>query len=339
MNRLPVRIAVLALALTAACGPSVPLNLAVQEVPLGILLGAAPAAGPGAIRYVLPAPVTLPFFLPPGSAQLPSPQPSPCPSAPPGTDPVVPASPDLLGEPKPGAYLQRTDGAWQPDVGKPDATAFPTSGTRILTAPQTALQTSPGSPTAYSYSATDTVGGYDGQESVKTSFLVVPNNPTESAPAGQVVSQAAGIFITQIAWTDPKGNQTTFTPAAPVTYLNLPVTVGTSWTTSGTDPRTQTTLQLSAAIEPSPQTHGTGRYRVDACGQVFDTWEVHATGTLVSPTENLTLDWHYDIATQFGGLELRHTLTETGTFTGVTGTTGQSVDLQVANSASPAGGG
>jgi hypothetical protein len=335
VSRLPVRIAILALALTAACGPSVPLNLAVQEVPLGILLGAAPASGPAAVRYVLPAPVTLPFFLPPGAAPLPSPPPSPCPSAPPGTDPLVPASPDLLGDPKPGVYLQRTDGAWQPDVTKPDATAFPVTGARTLTKPTPVLANQ----SEYTYSATDTVGGSDGQERVETDFLVVPANPTESAPAGQVVSQAAGMFITKITWTDPKGNVTAFSPTTPVTYLNLPVTVGTSWTTSGTDPLTQTTLQLSAAIEASPETHGTGRYRVDACGQVFDTWEVHATGTLVSPTENLTLDWHYDVATQFGGLELRHTLKETGTFAGVTGTTGQSFGEQVADSATPAGGG
>ena len=121
--------------------------------------------------------------------------------------------------------------------------------------------------------------------------------------------------------------------------MNLPVTVGTMWTTSATDPLTQTTLQLSGAIEASPQTHGTGRYRVDACGQVYDTWEVHATGTLVGPNENLTLDWHYDIATQFGGLELRHTLTETGTFANVAGgPQGRSVDVQVADSVTPARG-
>jgi len=334
MKRLPIRIAVLGLALTSACGPHIPLNLAVQEIPLGILLGQQGSTGPGGIKFVLPAPVSLPAFLEPGFGAAPVPVPTPCPSAPPGTDPLVPASPDLLGEPKPGTYLMRTAGTWQPDVGKPAATAFPTIGARIATEPRPILQPTPNTPANYTYQVTDTVGGNDGESTVATTLLVVPNNPTESAPAGTVLTNAAGIFITRIDWTHGS-SRTSFMPATPITYLNVPVTVGSNWTTSGTDPTSGITLQLSAAIEPSPDTHGTGRYRVDACGQVYDTWEVHATGTLVGPGQNLTLDWHYDVATQFGGIELRHTLKETGSFNGVAGTTGQSYDEQVANSVSP----
>ena len=101
-----------------------------------------------------------------------------------------------------GAYLQRTDGDWQPDVSKPDATAFPTTGARILTSPTPLLASRP----EYTYTATDTVGGNDGLSRVQFDFLVVPSNPTESAPAGQVVTQAAGIFIRKITWTDAKGD-------------------------------------------------------------------------------------------------------------------------------------
>ena len=337
MRRLPVRAAVLGLALTAACGPHVPLNLAVQEVPLNILLGAQESqAAQQVITIFLPPPASLPVLLPPGEGPLPSPSPQPCPSAPPGTDPLLPASPDLIGQPEPGVYAVRTGGSWQPDVSAGTAYAFPTVGTMTVTQPVPVL-TGPASTRAgeYTYSVIDSVAGQDGEEKVTTDFLVVPSNVTESAPAGQVVTQAAGMFITRIT-TVSRGATTTFTPSSPVTYVNLPLAVGVSWVTAGTDPTTGTTLNLSGAIEPSPQTHGTGRYRVDACGQVYDTWEVHATGTLVGPQENLTIDWRYDVATQYGGIELRHTLAEQGAF-GVPAVspTGSSQGSQVVDTVHP----
>lgn len=317
MTRIPFRAALLLLALTAACGPHVPLSLAVQEVPLDILLGLQPKAPQKITIYVQAPPVTLPELLPPGFGPTALPSPAPCPSAPPGTDPLVPASPDLLGQPQPGVYPLRLDGTWQPDVAKPTVYAFPDVGTMTVSKPAPVLPSGSSGPTGeYTYSVTVVPSGGDGQERVETDYLAVPTNVTESAPAGQVVTQAAGIFITRIVTTGTHG-ATAFTPSPPVTYLNFPLAVGTSWTTSGTDATTGTTLQLSASIDPSPQTHGTGRYRVDACGQVYDTWEVHATGTLVGPGENLTLDWYYDVATQLGGLELRHTLAESGQFNGL----------------------
>jgi hypothetical protein len=331
VRRLPVRLAILALALTAACGPHVPLSLAVQEVPLAILLGLQPQAPQKITIYVQAPPVTLPELLPPGFAPVPTPSPSACPSAPPDADPLVPASPDLLGEPKAGVYPIRVGGTWQPDITKPTAYAFPAAGTMTVTQPKPLL---PAGSSDYTYSVVDVPSGGDGEESVETDFLVVPANPTESAPAGQVVTQAAGIFITSIKTTG--AHPASFTPSTPITYLNLPVAVGTSWTTAGTDPVSGTTLSLSGSIDPSPQTDGTGRYRVDACGQVYDTWEVHATGTLVGPGENLSLDWYYDVATQFGGLELRHTLAESGQFNGLQDATqGQSRGSQVVDRVTP----
>lgn len=310
MRRLLPRIAVLSLALTAACGPHVPLDLAVQEVPLSILLGLQKQAPP--VTLVVPGPpLTFPELLPPGFAPPPSPPAEACPSAPPGTDPLLPASPDLLGVPRAGVYPLRLQGSWQPDVTRPAAYAFPSSGAMTVSQPQPVL---PAGSNDYTYSVTDLPAGSDGEQKVETDYLVVPTNPTESAPAGQVVTQAAGIFITAIKTTDAHGATSTFAPSPPITYLNLPLAVGTSWSTAGTDPTSGTTMQLAAAIDPSPQTHGTGRYRVDACGQVYDTWEVHATGSLVGSGVNLTLDWYYDVATQFGGLELRHTLKESGQF-------------------------
>jgi hypothetical protein len=243
--------------------------------------------------------------------------PNPCPSAAPNTDPLVPASPDLLGEPQAGVYPVRLAGAWQPDVSKPAAYAFPAAGSMTVTQPRPVLPV--GATGEYTYSVIDMPSGSDGEERVETDYLVVPSNPTESAPAGQVVTEAAGIFITRIVTTGARGT-TTFTPSPPVTYLNLPLAVGTSWTTSGTDATTGTTLSLSASVDPSPETHGTGRYRVDACGKVYDSWEVHATGTLVGPDQNLSLDWYYDVATQFGGLELRHVLAQSGQFAGLADT-------------------
>jgi hypothetical protein len=340
MSRARAATALLVLGL-AGCGPHIPLDLGVQEVPLNILLGAqAPGKSPTVVTVLLPGgnpffvPTTQPQLLEPGVAPSPSPPPVACPTAPPGTDPVVPASPDLLGEPQPGIYAYRQNGTWQPDTKTPQTFAFPTAGITTVSKPVPVATVPTGPTSEYNYSVTDVPSGSDGAEQVRTDFLVVPQNVTESAPGGQVVTQAAGIFLQGIMTTGPKA--TTFRPVPAITYLNLPVAVGISWTSSGTDPTTGTTMQLSGTVETSDQTHKTGRFRVDACGQVYDTWEVHATGTLVGPGVNVTLDWHYDIATQFGGLQLRHTLSEGGAFQGPADPTqGLSQVTQVINSINP----
>ena len=345
MKRLPVRIAVLALALTAACGPHVPLNLAVQEVPLSILLGLQQR--PAAPATIALPPVTLPELLPPGFGPAPLPLPTPCPSAAPGAEPLVPASPDLLGRPVPGVYPVRLAGFWQPDTGKASAYAFAPNGTMTVSKPVLLLPQAPGGGTDdYTYTVTDLPSGADGTDRVETDFLVIPTNATESAPGGEVVTQAAGIYIKRIVTTGAHGTST-FAPSTPITYMTLPVVVGTgtvdpqkpnqsSWTTSGTDPATGTTLQLTGSVSGTPETQGTGRYRVDACGRVYDTWEVHATGTLTSPGENVSIDWYYDVATQYGGLEFRHTVRETGQFNGLTDpSTGLSQGSQVIDSITP----
>jgi hypothetical protein len=244
----------------------------------------------------------------------------------------VPASPDLLGLPRPGVYPVRTAGTWRPDTSAATAYAFPTSGEMTVSAPAPVLS-APGAG-EYTYTVTDSASGSDGYQTVATSFLVVPQNVTESAPAGQVVTQAAGIFITSIA-TSGAGGRSTFSPSPPITYLNLPLAVGVSWSSAGTDPTTGTTMQLSAAVDTGPQTNGTGRFRVDACGQVYDSWEIHATGSLTGPGENLTLDWRYDVATQLGGLELRHVESATGMYGLPTAPAAESQGSQVVDTVTP----
>ncbi|MHB8508152.1 MAG: hypothetical protein ACYDGR_05805 [Candidatus Dormibacteria bacterium] len=305
----------------SGCGPRTALELSVRKVPANILLGIqqgtqqviqllvqpspTPSRGPLAVgplptQAPLPAPTGVPSPTPP------PPPPLPCPTAGPYSSPDEAAVPDLSGQPAPGTYSFRNQGVFTPNSNESAIkVAFPSSATHVVS-PATA-GTAPGT---YTFDIADTAAGPDGRSRVTTTFLVEPNNPTGSAPGGVSVSQAAGIFITRVVTEAPGVAPTTFLPGSPVTYLNLPVFFGISWDTVGSDG--STTLKLHGAIDDSAGSRKGHRY-VDACGTVIDTWEVVASGTLVSSSQNLALNWVYDVATQYGGMTFRQDLRQEGT--------------------------
>jgi len=319
------------------CGPHVPLEVAVKQVPVDIILGlqkvqkaiasALPDLVPGNPQN-LPAPtgnggpagrgVPTPLSSAPTSA--PSAAPAACPVANLLTTfPEKAATPDLQGTPAAGVYPFRNAGGYQPDTSTSGGiVAFPDGSTRTVSAP---VSTAPG---IFTFDVTNTAGGRQGRSRVTTSFEVVPQNITQGTPGGQTVTQAAGIFITAISGQPADAPYFSFMPKPMITYLNLPVSFGISWDTSGTDPVSGLTLKLHGAIDDSVKGSNKGRRVVDACGVLVDTWEVVASGTLVGPTENLAIGESYDIATQYGGMTFAEIFDYGGPDAGLNGPTAHS---------------
>ena len=108
-----------------------------------------------------------------------------------------------------------------------------------------------------------------------------------------------------------------FHPVTPVMLLQTPAdpTAG-GWSSAGADPL--------SGISMTYQAQGvTGRKRVNACGELVDAWEVHATATLVEPARGEKVDetLTYDFATQYGGLIVQELIQST--FAGLTSGTTQ----------------
>ncbi len=101
----------------------------------------------------------------------------------------------------------------------------------------------------------------------------------------------------------PQPRVARFSP--PVLLLPFPANGAAPWTTAGTDSESQDTITLNGSVD--------GHATVDACGLLVDAWEVHATGSLVGPNQNLSLDLTYDVATQFGGVIVGEKTAITGT--------------------------
>lgn len=95
----------------------------------------------------------------------------------------------------------------------------------------------------------------------------------------------------------------TFTPAPPISILELGQGVGHAWRSAGVDTDTRTAMVFDAKI--------TTKSVVDACGTLVDAFRVEANETFVDLTNGQTSGTDsgnpnvYDIATQFGGLIAR----------------------------------
>ncbi|GAC1328615.1 MAG: hypothetical protein NVSMB17_04240 [Candidatus Dormibacteria bacterium] len=309
--------------LLSGCGPHVPLEVSVKQVPVDIILGLQkvqkavsgalgslpplpqpfapppPPSGPVQVGNGTAGPAPVSSVPIPSAAASPTPSPLPCPVANLLTTfPEKAATADLQGMPEPGVYRFRNGGAYQPDTNTSTGIInFPDSGTRTVTSPAALA------PGIFTFDVVNTTGGKTGRSKVTTSFEVVPQNITAGTPGGQTVTQAAGIFITAITGQPADAPFFNFRPQPMITYLNLPVSFGVSWDTSGSDPANGMTLKLHGAIaDDTVKGTNKGRRVVDACGTLVDTWEVIATGQLVGPNEKLAIGWAYDVATQYGGM-------------------------------------
>ena len=308
MNK-PVALAVAAF-LLSGCGPKTHLDLELRSVSITVPRLVTPA-----VTLVPPAttpvPVSLPpvppitGFFPPPPGPAPSvppvaPRGNPCPSADQFAVPAKPASPIVVGLPAPGRTVQNAFGSYsqQGTVGQLNGTVEVTT-TRL-----------PASTTAVGQQVDSwTVERKQGKARTVEVYQLV--HPSASGSA-----TAPGIYLVGLAWDDPVRGTMTFQPSANgLEILPNPVQVAnnsTQYAGAATDPDSLTTLALVRNV--------TGRKRVDACGQLVDTYTVSMTGTLVSPSSQLQVAWTQQLATSYGAPVVESTLTLSNPVDGFTWT-------------------
>jgi photosystem II stability/assembly factor-like uncharacterized protein len=81
---------------------------------------------------------------------------------------------------------------------------------------------------------------------------------------------------------------------------------------AATDPSTLTTLSLTRNVRD--------RKRVDACGELIDTFTVEMTGTLTTLDTQRQVAWTQHIATGYGAADVEDSLTLTSSVDGSTWT-------------------
>ncbi len=311
-QRLRLALATAAVCL-AACGPTPPFQLAVRAVPGDVAYGAqsqpAPpqaisqAAGPAALPPGAPPLIYGGATPPPQTTFAPSPTATPtpsCPTAPPDAVPALEADASATVPPVAAAYAWHEKGTYQ--LGGGPVLPFSPQLSHTVTNVSAADATTG----AYTFDVVDSAGGLDGLQTVTYSYQVIPPPQGTTDVQGVSTAQASGLYLTGVDVQQsplPQPRVARFSP--PVLLLPFPANGAAPWTTAGTDSESQDTITLNGSVD--------GHATVDACGLLVDAWEVHATGSLVGPNQNLSLDLTYDVATQFGGVIVGEKTAITGT--------------------------
>lgn len=270
--------------LGSGCGPTVPLEVAMRQAVITVFAGHhAPSPSPSLPPVFAPPPplnLTFPTFtaMPPPTATL-------CPDLNEFAVVKDPATQLISGPPPMASYVMRSSGTYS---------LASTSGQL----PTTLALVQPAEPKA----GTDQVDGafHDYSLIVASSaesytvygFRLAPDNPA-----------TPGILLTSLHWKDSVRGNFDFVPDQPLQFLPTPVNNGNTWSSAGTDPIDQTSIQLNGKV---------ARETVNACGVALDSYQVQISGTIVSPTFQLTWTANYDIGTQFGGLILKEDVTLSG---------------------------
>ncbi|MBK5308104.1 MAG: hypothetical protein JJD92_15570 [Frankiaceae bacterium] len=291
------------LPLLAACGPDNPLKVNLRGVQITV-----PRQLPPAVIAVVPppvAPVPAPVVLPP----LPELPPlAPAPLASPPTAPPPPACPtaDQLAVPaqqatvlvksRPGdaAYNLKQGGKYTvTSAAETTQSVLPTSTSRTVKALTPPTSTVGQRVDAWSVTETDGKSA-----SVATFVLFQPSSSPQATPAG--------IYLSGLRWDDDVRGDLTFQPlGGGLLIFPLPAQQTTTpFAASQTDPASQTVVTLTGQVP--------GKKRVDLCGAVVDSFSLALTGTITTPTQQLTVTWNQQIATQFGGLSVEDSLTLSG---------------------------
>jgi hypothetical protein len=293
----------------AGCGPVSTIEAGVKVGGVDVFFGrpvASPQPPPVAFNLnpepTFPAPLEpAPVFRPLKPAPIPSP--TLCPDADPLANPAQVAPVLPASAPAEKSYVFRYTAS---ETQGSTTQHLPPFGFRRVT------KTTKPDPVNGSYQFT-VEQNYDNQVTSMVFDVEPIGTGGESLPG---VRPAAGIYLTQM--TDDAGD--VFQPQSPgVLIMPLPVAQGATFQGAGTSPSTAQTME----VDPSSVVNG--KARVNACGTVLDSWEVHIVGKMVDAASNgcpagtttcgqqKDFDLTFDNATQFGGLIISDHLKETGT--------------------------
>ena len=305
--------------LTSGCGPSVPVQLGMKNVPLDIAVGNDVATRPPAAHGPTAPPVAeaLPVIVPVTAAPPPAVRnftpPAPlvvgsgevCPQLDATRPSPAQATPEVDDAATAGKWPDRSGGTLNiggVTVGMPPQDTWTVSG---------ATQASQG---VYDFAEHGIVLGFPGADG---SFHA--SNST-SAPPTPLVAPTSSFGISGLTVNFP-GGAWRFRPATPLTLLATPAAQSSTYQPDPSNPAIPNTTgtwsdaQSDAAdgTAMSIQATDDGFVRVNACGTPVDAWQVHATITFSGATiatasgaapakTDLTLDVVYSVATGLGGL-------------------------------------
>ena len=279
MRRLMPRLLLVISLLLAACGPTVPLQIAIRQALVDVFYGsphkAAVATAPVPL-YQPPPPLNFTYPIP---SSYPVATAAPCAALAELAVPRDPATSYVSGPPPKGSYSMRSKGT----VTAGSIKNQPLPPQLSLIRPDRPL---PGTDQVDgSYSDYALVTGYSATVYTEFDFRLAPDN-----------AATPGILLTGLKWRDPVRGSLDFVPQQPMQFLQTPVAVNQSWEAAGWDPIDQASVELQASI-PKKDT-------VDACGVPLDAHQLAISGNVVTPSLVLTWTASYDIGTQFGGLIL-----------------------------------
>lgn len=294
--RIIATVAVLAL-VAAACGPRERVHVGMRDYATNVVYGGQTKAAPKAVPNASLEP-SFPSFIQPlitsaSPSVLPGAKPAKvvadCPSAGFSVPARYPVTPNVPAPPKSGAYRIRQDGY----VSIGGVTTQPAQdAARVV---QNVVKNADGTFTF------DVIDAQPSKALTQTTYLV---DQRTGVPGSD------GIYFTQVVSKLPDGTIDAFTPADPIRLISLPADPSNpQFASAGTDGVHNITMSLTGTIK--------GHGRVDACGTVLDSWEVSASGHILSPTKNISFTTVYDIGTHFGGLVLADQLGMSGTDQGV----------------------
>jgi hypothetical protein len=307
--------ALAALAATACVGEKDP-SVGMTRVEANLVFGVVdrePAAPPSqaiatAVADELPAfaELSLDEFRLPGGAPLPSfTTPSECPTAPPTASVEVPTDVNITGEPLVGVARWKRDGHVIEGDQQITVSGFErrvVRNFRRVDDDTTAFET------------LQPAGGRLVVSQFEVNTAAFSRNPTSgvgTVGTPSVGEPERGVVLTQVEYLDRSGNSvaSAFRPAVGVLMLPLPVSAGDTWESVAVDPRSGTTVVHEGTV--------LRRTRIDACGELADGWLVEATQATSGGPEGdppQQINYHYVVATQFGGMLVNERLVSEGVF-------------------------
>jgi hypothetical protein len=294
--------------LTGCGGPKPPLEIAGKTIPMDVAFTSgnkdvdAPAVQPPPsvvdVRPVSGGVIVVPRQIPPEPLdEFPVPPPPPAFNAP-------------CADPQPFQFPKREAMTVVTDKAPAGKYRFRQSGK--VTLPTATLPY---------FSATErSVGNITESNGVRT--FDVADSTIERGTVTTFRSDASEVAISGLTTVYPpvvpgtSASTTVFAPLTPLRILPLPPqqvdAVGqpvNTWRSVAIDPRSATTMTVDGTV--------LGKERVNACGEVIDTWLAELAVRTASQNETTTATWRINVATGYGGFIVAENWIADGTRTGL----------------------